>query len=66
MKAVVNHIFALMTGQRWDLMMAARGVSSAAARLIVSSGTVNTVGNDAEWPLLCMKRNMSLGYFRRT
>jgi len=49
-ESIVNHVYSLITGQRWDLMMSARGVSKAAADLIIKSSVVDTVGNDTEWP----------------
>ncbi len=59
---IVNHIFSLITGQRWDLMMAVRGLSRVAAELIVNESEVNTIGNDVDWPLLCKKNGLILDY----
>ena len=61
-ETIVNHIFSLVTGQRWDLMMAVRGLSRVAAELIVNESEVNTIGNDVDWPLLCRKNGLILDY----
>jgi hypothetical protein len=61
-ETLVNHIYALITGRQWDLMMAARGLSRRAAALIVEQCTVDTIGNDAAWPLFCEKHGFSIGY----
>ncbi|TNF87076.1 MAG: hypothetical protein EP301_07420 [Gammaproteobacteria bacterium] len=61
-EVVVNRIYALMTGRTWDLMMAARGFTRAAAQLITDSCTEDTIGNDVAWPLLIEQAGMSLGY----
>jgi hypothetical protein len=61
-ESIVNHIYGLITGDRWDLMMAARGLSHRAARLIVGRSRVDTIGNDVEWPLLCRSRQLALRY----
>ena len=61
-EAIVNEIFGLITGHSWDLMMAARGFSHWAAETIVEGCTVDTIGNDVAWPLLCLQHGFSLGY----
>jgi hypothetical protein len=58
----VNHTFMLATGFPWDTLMAARGLSVAAATLIVTQSQVQTVGNDVDWPLLCIKHGLSMNY----
>lgn len=52
-EAMVNHIFRLTTGRSWDVMMAARSFSRRAAQAVVEGSTVDTIGNDVAWPLLC-------------
>jgi len=59
---IVNHTFTLLTGLEWDLMMAARGFSRAAAELIVGQCREDTIGNDVGWPLLCRHHQLRLGY----
>jgi hypothetical protein len=61
-ETIVNHIYALITGRNWDLMMAARGLSRRAAQAIVDHCAVDTIGNDAAWPLFCEERGFSVGY----
>lgn len=61
-ESIVNRIYYLHTGRRWDLMMSARGFSFSAARDVVEHCTVDTVGNDVAWPLLCDLRQHTLGY----
>ena len=59
---VINHIFFLITKQKWDVLMGASGLSRTAAELITKKGIINTAGNDVEWPLLCRKHGLLLNY----
>ncbi|MBL4682041.1 MAG: hypothetical protein JKY88_15130 [Pseudomonadales bacterium] len=61
-EAIINRIYCLVTGKDWDLLMAARGVSRRAAELIINSSTIDHIGNDLDWPLLCRSKNLTLGY----
>jgi hypothetical protein len=61
-EAIVNEIYALITGRRWDLMMAARLLSRGAAEIIRHHSNVDTIGNDVDWPLLCEARGLSLDH----
>jgi len=61
-EAVVNRIYALMTGRNWDLMMAARGFSRSGAELITRTCKEDTIGNDMAWPMLIEQADMTLGY----
>ena len=61
-EALANHGFALASGLPWDVMTAARGLSRAAAELIVATCNDDTVGSDCSWPLLCRRAGMRLGY----
>lgn len=61
-ESIVNRVYGLVTGHCWDVMMGARGLSRAAAALICNESSVNTVGNDVEWPLLCRRGGLSLDY----
>lgn len=61
-EAMVNHIFRLTTGRSWDVMMAARSFSRLAAQAVVEGSTVDTIGNDVAWPLLCKAQGLSVGY----
>jgi hypothetical protein len=63
-----NHVFYLATGRRWDVGAGSRGLSRRAAKLLLSISTEETVGVDAEWPLLLLKQppgaegGLCLGY----
>ncbi|WP_338722934.1 hypothetical protein [Devosia sp. XK-2] len=59
---LVNHAYALLTGEHWDLMFAVRRLSPAAADLVVSQSRVDTLANDVEWPLLARRAGLRLGY----
>lgn len=61
-EAIVNHVFRLTTGHRWDVMMAARSFSRRAAEAIVDGCTVDSIGNDVAWPLFCEAWGLSVGY----
>lgn len=61
-EAIANHGFALASGLPWDTMAAARGLSRAAARLIVDTCRDDTVGSDCSWPLICRRAGLRLGY----
>lgn len=61
-EALANHGFALAAGLPWDMMTAARGLSRAAARLVVDSCRDDTVGSDCSWPLICRRAGLRLAY----
>ncbi len=61
-EAIVNHIYRLITGHPWDLLMAARVLSRRAAELIVAQSKVDTLGNDVAWPLLAAQNGLTLDY----
>ncbi len=61
-EAIVNHIYALTAGRRWDLMFAVRLLSPAAARLIVEQAREDSLANDVEWPLLIERAGLGVGY----
>ncbi len=65
-EAIVNHVFELVTGHKWELMSAVRGLSRRAAELIVRESTVGSIGNDVEWPLLCLRARLDVRYFEST
>ncbi|MEJ2207795.1 MAG: hypothetical protein P8129_02015 [Anaerolineae bacterium] len=53
---IFNHVFYLATGKRWDVGAGSRGLSRRAAELLLSISTEETVGVDAEWPVLLLKQ----------
>jgi hypothetical protein len=61
-EALANRVFALASGLPWDVMAAARGLSRAAAALIVAESRDDSVGSDCSWPLLCRAAGLRLGY----
>jgi hypothetical protein len=61
-ESIVNRIYRLLTGDDWDLLMAARGLSRSAAEVIVRYSTVDHIGNDLDWPLLCRARGLRLAH----
>jgi len=63
-EAIVNQVFAQVSGQAWDVTAAARGLSRRAAQAIVSGCVEDSVGTDTAWPLFLMRTEAySLGYF---
>ena len=61
-EAIINHVYRLMTGHPWDVMMAARSFSRRGAEAIVAGCSVESIGNDVAWPLFCEARGLSVGY----
>lgn len=61
-EALANRVFALASGLPWDVMAAARGLSRAAAELIVAESRDDSVGSDCSWPLLCRSAGLRPGY----
>jgi hypothetical protein len=51
-----NHVFALATGLTWDVGAGSRGLSRRAAEMLLRISVEQTVGVDAEWPLLLLDR----------
>jgi hypothetical protein len=49
-----NKVFALVSGLDWDIGAGSRGVSRRAAGLLLAGSREDSVGTDAEWPLLLM------------
>jgi hypothetical protein len=62
-EALANRVFALVSGQAWDIGAAARGVSRRAAETILRDCAVETIGTDAAWPLHLLRAGeYQLGY----
>lgn len=59
---LVNHVHTMMTGEDWDLLFAVRRMSRRAAELIVNESTIDTLANDAEWPLLARQAGLRIDY----
>lgn len=52
-----NKVFTLVTGLPWDVGAGSRGFSRRAAETLLEISREQTVGIDAEWPLLLLRRN---------
>lgn len=59
---LINHIYALIAGNTWDLLFAIRRMSRRAAELIVAESRVDTLANDVEWPLLARNAGFAVAY----
>lgn len=57
-----NDFYERLTGRQWDLFIAARGMSSEAARLIVDECDEDTIATDVAWPLFVEERGYRLAY----
>jgi len=58
-----NKAFALASGRPWDIGAGSRGLSRRAAAMLVETSQEPTVGVDAEWPLLVLRRDeLTVGY----
>jgi len=62
-EAIVNHVFAQVSGLAWDVTAAARGVSRRAAQAILAGCPDETIGTDVSWPLFVQRAGgLTLGY----
>jgi hypothetical protein len=59
-----NKVFALVTGQPWDVGAGSRGLSRRAAEILLELSREQTIGIDAEWPLLLLERDSLCVGFR--
>lgn len=59
-----NKVFALVTGLPWDVGAGSRGFSRRAAEALLATSREQTVGVDAEWPLLLLGRDSFRVSFR--
>lgn len=60
-EALVNRVYAMLTGRTADLMFAVRRLSRPAAEAIVAQSRVDTLATDADWPLLAERLGFSVG-----
>lgn len=51
-----NKVFALVTGLDWDVGAGSRGLSRRAVEILLAESREDSVGTDAEWPLLLLSR----------
>jgi len=61
-EAPINQAYELITGRRADLLSAVRRMDRAAAGDIVANSSVDSFGNDVEWPLLAERLGHRVGY----
>lgn len=62
-EAIVNQLFARVTGLPWDVTTAARGLSRRAAAAIVAGCPDDSLGVDTTWPLFLRQQDgFSLAY----
>lgn len=64
-EVIFNHVFRLSTGLAWDVGAGARGLSRRAAESLLENSADESVGSDAEWPLLMLRqreRGFQVGY----
>jgi hypothetical protein len=54
-EAIVNTVYALVSGNPWDVTAAARGVSRRAAAAILEGCPEQSIGTDVAWPLFIQR-----------
>ena len=59
-----NRVFHLVTGLPWDVGAGARGFSRRAAQTVLQHSQEETVGTDAEWPLILLRQEGYRSGFR--
>lgn len=61
-EAIINYVYATVSGNDWDVTAAARGLSRSCAQAIVEGCTEETLGTDVAWPLYVQNtRSFTLG-----
>lgn len=65
-ESIIDKMFAVKTGLEWDVLAAARGISSKAAKFIVENSKDNTFGVDVSWPIMTQQNSdiFSMSYVR--
>jgi hypothetical protein len=62
-EAIINHVFAQVSGLAWDVTAAARGLSARAARALVEGCLDHGISVDVSWPLFLQRAGtFSLAY----
>jgi hypothetical protein len=61
-EAIVNHVYATISGHAWDVTAAARGLSRRAAEAILAGCPDESIGTDVSWPLFIECAGQTLGY----
>ncbi|HWQ14639.1 MAG TPA: hypothetical protein VNL77_17715 [Roseiflexaceae bacterium] len=63
-EAIVNAVYADVSGHPWDVTAAARGLSRRAAAAILGGCPEETIGTDVAWPLFAQRAGLTLGYIQ--
>jgi hypothetical protein len=62
-EAIINQVYATVSGHGWDITAAARGLSRRAAEAIIAGCPDATIGVDASWPLFVQRAGgLSMGF----
>jgi hypothetical protein len=62
-EAIVNHVYATVSGRAWDVTAAARALSRRAAAALLAGCPDESVGTDVSWPLFVDRAGgFTLGY----
>jgi hypothetical protein len=61
-EAIVNQVYATISGRDWDVTAAARALTRRAAEAILLSCPEESVGTDVAWPLFAAHAGLTLGY----
>jgi hypothetical protein len=62
-EAIVNTVYASVSGHAWDVTAAARGISRRAAAAILAGCDEQSIGTDVAWPLFLQRRGgFTIGY----
>jgi hypothetical protein len=61
-EAIVNHVYARISGCKWDVTAAARALTRRAAEAILRDCCDESIGTDVSWPLFALRAGLTLGY----
>jgi len=61
-EAIVNQVFATVSGRDWDVTAAARALTRRAAEAILRGCPDETIGTDVAWPLFAARAGLTLDY----
>lgn len=59
---LANEAFHAVAGRRMDITAGARGLSAAGRAALLQHSRCTNLGVDGEWPLLCQRLGLSVGY----
>lgn len=62
-EAIINHVFATVSGREWDVTAAARGIGRRAAAALLAGCPDQSIGTDVSWPLFLQRAGgFSVGF----